>query len=472
MKVDILRRLKKLNLETLFSWFIIVYFFLLVLPYCLAPLRQVYLFLDNQFVNISLRAVASLLMVSLSTLIYIKHKPPLNKPYLVLTGLLVVCLFLSSICTKPTFSSLITHNPYVYMTFVSYNVGSIEILGGIASCLIDLIFGYSFLFILPIVANNKTIKRFIMVVIVFVVFEILYSLVFEFDKYVATLSGGGSYGGYDIDIRATFISKNQFGAFLIMGFICSLLSLHLYSESKIWKAIFIACCIIISIISLLSLCKTAIMSLILFGIPYVFYLFASLFKKHKYKVLTIIGTSTAAFILFLIILSLTSLHSVPGFKQIYNLFSVTLANGFKIALEERIVTWAYSLQIFNGGHIVYGYPKATVYYALNIGTNGNNMYAHNGFIQQLLYYGLMGPIILFFSYYVIFKRIRQVGDVKMRIFYISVFFAVFSFMMTETEILTVSSSLLVFVFNIIYTTLKIDNHKQDIFERRMYEITI
>lgn len=458
--------IKNINLSKLFPYVLIFYFVICLLPYIFAPYPTLYWFFVSSSINLPLRLISSAIFVAFSFLVIIQKRPSFNRFYLIGASLLLVILTLSVFISPRNYTDIIPNSVYAYKTFVNYHVGLIDLLGGYASCIIDLIFSYLFLFILPLVSNKKNIKPLLIFVFFFVLFECFYSIIFEKQKYIDTFFGNNNaYAGYDIDISGTFISKNQFGAFLIMGFISGFILERWFIKKRIIKVLDIISLVFISLITIASLCKTAMVSLIFFGLSYFILLLVHLIKKKKIKTLLALLTSFVFVVVAILCISLTGLKNIGFFKILSNFITKLLYKSFGIAFEERFITWAASLSIFKGYHIVLGYPKATLTYALKVGTSGNNGVAHNGFIQQLLYYGIFGLIFLIFIYYTLIKRFKYTTlSIRDRGVYFSALLSVLAFMLTETEILIMSSSLLVFLFNIIFTTIPITNVKEKLNE--------
>ena len=434
---------------------IILYFVLTLLPYIFSPIPFLTSIFTNTFVNLILRGVSFLLLVIVSFFTVVRKKPHIPLFYLCCSALLIIFCFLSIFFTKTTFHEVYDNLPYLYKTELTYKVGTISLISGFVSNVIDLAAGFIFLFIFPLVLKKEDIILLLKIVFFFTVAECLFSLIFEYRKYIDTIFGNDNYNGYGIDIRASFVSKNDFGAFLIIGFVSSLFLLFYTAEKQ--KIIYLIGTILISLISVLSLCKTAIIAIFVSLIILTIFYIRKLIVNRSYKKITVICSTVLIVILALvIILSLKSdIKLISKFKDfIQNRFFGALSKAF----SDRINTWIPSLKIMHGHTYFIGYPKGSLYYAITISSNGAYHYPHNGFIQQFLCFGFLGVVLLLYSYSIICKRISKVRHnswiYKMLII---VFLVSIVFMTTETEIVIMSSSALVYVFNIILSC----NYKEE-----------
>ena len=466
MLSKIKNRLISLNLEKLFPILLITYFSICLLPYIFAPIPKIYFFLVSTAVHSFLRALSALVFFFFYLLVYFRKKPKFDKLFLILSALIVFVSTISLIVTPKTYSTNLSNSVYSYGTRVYFEVGGLELASGFFSMLVDLTFGLVFLFLLPIVANKENIKPFLIFVVVLMFLECIFSLVFEKNSYLATIQGhDSSYAGYDINIKASFVSKNQFGAFLVMAFISSFLITIWYKNNKLLQVFYIFSNMLFVLISILSLCKTAIISILFFAFTYLFFYIVSLIKKRKYKIVLFLSAGLLVALVLFLVISFTDLKTFPVFKNVYNLIDNILIKAFKVAYIERIYTWLLSLSVLNNYHLLIGYPKGCLQVILKIGTDGNNSVSHNGFIQQTLYYGIIGLFLLIYCIFILFRRINQGStSIKNRGVYYAIFLCVFSFMITETEIIILSSSLLVFLFNIIFTTVPLPSKKKEIYE--------
>lgn len=432
----------------------ICYFVLLLFPYIFAPVSNLYSFFLRTPINLGLRGLALILIVCFSLLVYLKFKPGIEKKYFIFCLILIVILLLSLLISPKSYSSIITHEPYHYETLVFYRIGFISLFSGFISCISDMIFGFLFIFIFPHVCNKQNLKPFLMFVFIFIVLECLFSIVFEFKKYISTLSGGDSaYGGYEINISGSFISKNQFGSFLVIGYIAGFLSLKWYfNDQRVMKILLIFCLILIGGVTVLSLCKTAIVSLVLFSIPLIFAGIRQTIKNKKYFAFAIAISAVLLIIAAIVFVILKPNNQFTFLNRIQNGIRTLFINSFSEAKESRYIAWFLSISTLLNYHMVIGYPKGSLQYVLKIGTNGYATFPHNGFIQQVLCYGLFGLFVLFYLYSFIFKRIHYLNK-KEKALWIALLLSVFIFMMTETEVVLMSGSLLTFGFSVILSSL-------------------
>ena len=408
-----------------------------------------------------------------SVLVFLKFKPTIKFEYLLFCAGLITILIVSLIVSPKSYSSILTHNPYMYETLVFYEIGAIDLLSGFASCIVDMLFGFLFIFILPCVCNKNNLKIFLLFVFTFVILECFYSIIFEFKKYVITIVGDSAYGGYEIDISASFITKNQFGPFLVIGFIAGFFSVRwYYSSHRVLKPLFYSFLSLIGVVVLFSLCKTAIVSLILFLAPFVVNWFIKNTKDKNFKPIIVVASTFTVFVLFIIVVMFSPLGQVVFFSNIKKVIKSLFVDSFKVAKESRYITWYLSMSALFNYHILIGYPKGSLQYVLRIQTNGYAIYPHNGFIQQTLCYGLFGLFVLFYLYYFLLKRLSRVEDKSNRRLWIALLLSSLVFMTTETEVIIMSSSLLTFGYNILLCSIPL--LKKPIINKKeaYYEINI
>lgn len=452
-----------------FPYIIICYFVLLLTAYVFKPIPVLYDFFGRQSVSLVIRLIASLAFVVYGFLVLVVYRIKLNKIYCFTSLGLVFLLVLSLLVSPRVYSSILNNGTYAYYTFVKYTIGIIDLLSGFSSCIIDLIFGLMFLLVLPYVASKESAKPFVYLIFVFVIFECFFSIIYDFNKYREVFSGNTKVSGYDINIAGSFNSKNQFGPFLIMGFCAGFLLLFWYKHKLVWKALISTGIILIGIISILSLCKTALVSMLVFCIPMLAYLYLYCKKRHKEKTYFIV-LGIAIFALVILIILLNFFGNVPFLSLISKGFNVIFGDAFVKGLNTRFTAWAFSISTLGNYHAILGYPKGTLQYVLKIGTGGFVIYPHNGFIQQLLCFGIFGLFLLFFSFYLLFKRFSYIKEKSDKYLLISLFASILIFMFTETEIILLSASLLTFFFNISFSTLLNQNYK---FRKELnYEIKI
>ena len=475
MKDRVLFLLNKINKDFLVRitpYILISYFVLLLLPYIFAPMSSFYYFFLKTSINLTLRLFATLIISIFSVFVFIRFRPKIDKKYLYFSLGLIFILILSLIVSPKTYRSVITHDPYAYETLVAYKIGLIDLLSGLASCIVDMLFGLLFVFILPCAFTKQSLKPFLLFVLGFMVFECLFSIGFEFKKYIATLSVGDSaYGGYEIDISGSFISKNQFGSFLIIGFLSGFFASRWYhKDSKIFKIIIHSCLSLIVIVTVFSLCKTAILSLSLFLVFLFTIRIRKLIKEKRILQISVIVSTFLLVIIFIILVIATPLGTIGIFSKIQKGLKILFVDSFSTAKESRYIAWLLSISMLFNYHLIIGYPKGSLQYVLRIGTNGYVVYPHNGFIQQVLCYGLFGLFVLFFLYSFILKRIKSLKNKDEKRIWISLLLSAFIFMMTETEVILMSGSLLTFGFNVLLSSIPVTEIKK--MKEYYYEIQV
>ena len=256
-------------------------------------------------------------------------------------------------------------------------------------------------------------------VICITVYAVVYAVLFCPEQFTDAVSAQYAYGN---EMRSFFISSHEYGMYLVAAIICAILCLRLSSEmSALRKFFYIAVIVLLFVNLILTFSRTSLLGL---GVFILIYCFFGAPKTKKWIVMALV----------LIALLVTIYPSLSEFF-------------FKIVLKENDMAgrdnlFAYGIQYFKNGTIfeqIFGYgiyaPRAYFEIYLDHGS------VHNGYLQVLLYYGLIGcgAMVIFLLSQIVtsirFLRIdRFVGTLSL-----ALVLSASAMMLTNTSIIFTSS---------------------------------
>ena len=252
-----------------------------------------------------------------------------------------------------------------------------------------------------------------------------------------------------------FGDKQEFGAFLAVGFACSIFSLYLLDFKKvstsIFKVISIVSLPIFFAISLLSGCKTASLAEIFICLFCLIGLMVRWFKTSKKKFFISLSFVVLFFVVFILFVAVPSFHSSGMLQKAYNLVVNRLILKIFGGIDSRNFLSLAFFENVNASLLFFGLSKGAVQtYMQGIILDGQSS-IHTGFTYFFSSYGLFGFIVYLFLIFIVVKNIFKVTVVNISIGFmlLGLFFATLIFNISECEILIVSSSTAIFVFNIL-----------------------
>lgn len=414
-------------------------------------------FYSSSLSGILIRILSTFLLVGYSLIVLIANEQKLQYRWLLVFGFVLLMCLVSIFISEHHFYFTYKTSLYGFLASKEIIVGYKTLISMYLSSFSDFAFAYCFLFALPFCLKNKKLLLFLTIFIVFfMIAQCGYSLLFERSKYISMITKDADpYSGYNISIGAMFGDKQEFGAFLALGFACSIFSLHLL-KTKTWLFISLKVICFISLplflsISLLSGCKTATLSEIFIVFFCVIGLLIQWFKRNKTR-FYICSSIIALFLLILILfVSVPALHSSGLLEKIYNLFVNRFISKIVGGIDSRNFLSLAFFENTTPSVLFFGLSKGAVNsYMQGIILDGQSS-IHTGFTYFFASYGLSGFVVYLFLLFIIVRNIFKIIKAKpgLGFMLLGLFFATLIFNFSECEILLISSSAAIFAFNIL-----------------------
>lgn len=438
---------------------ILLYYYIGLLSYITVPIRPIYnLFISSSSFSIVVRACLTALVCFYSLLVIIVNREKMQWKWLIIFVYVLLFTLLSTALSPQNYT-------YIYVTKLYNIVHKAEIAPGLSRILIlylssisDFALAFCFLFILPLVINDKK-QLFILLipVIVIAVFECIYSLVFEKEEYIKLIKTfNDGYGGYQINIGATFGNKQDWGAFISTAFGACFFVFLCIKEKKASNIFFKIVLLFLSFVFLVftaaSLCKTAIISeLIIFSFFVVFLLIKA---KRDNKILFIVLTTIfmLLILLFILFLSLEQLRTNHYLELLYNLLNKYFFEKVSInTIWGRTSIWYKTIENLRTYNLFFGLSKAGVNaFSKTVIIEGQNT-LHNGFAYFMLSYGIFGFVVYLLLFATVIRRVSKIYkiDFGLSLCLFGFMGCAIIFSLAESEVLIVSGSNPIFIFNIL-----------------------
>lgn len=445
---------KKEKINNLFSVVLIIYFVFNFASYYLGGIEPIKNIVSNSVFEYGTKFISYILIITYCIAFYISNNCSRNKIGTLLVFLTMVACIVSAFVV-PKEISIQLANKYNFIIELHFTAGFFDILIGIVNYAIDLFVMMFFVYYLRTAITYKQARLFLLFVIAFGVIECIYSFIFDFSDYQyffqTNPDTSSGFNGYTTNICGTFSSKNGFGFLLFGSFLAS--AFVFYQQRK-WY--FVLPGVLIFAVSVFSLCKTALLSIIIFLI----FVFAALLihlKKTSKKGFWSLLLSSIAIIVFF------GLIFTPLFRQIsiFDKFAGKISSFFFVSGEattrSRSIIWIQAMQLFKGPFIIFGYGKTVSLNMLSLATNMTTVSYHNVILNTLCCYGIIGLLIYFYNiYYVTTKVIFAVNKKTMVIVLLGIMFSSLMYGMMEVTTLFISSSSVLIVSNVLLTL-----HKED-----------
>ena len=209
---------------------ILFYYFVGLLSYITVPITPIYrLFVSSSGFAVAIRILLIAIVLIYSILVVIANKEKIKWHWVVIFVSLLFCCLISIIISPSKYELIYQEALYGVVHKKTISPGFTKNLIMYFSSLADFVFAFCILFILPIVINNKKqILYLLLPIVVICLFECLYSIVKEKDVYLYLIQNPNDiFGGYGHEIKATFVSKQDWGAFLGISFTSAFFSLSI-----------------------------------------------------------------------------------------------------------------------------------------------------------------------------------------------------------------------------------------------------
>ena len=323
--------------------------------------------------------------------------------------------------------------------------------------------------------TKKKLLFLLLPIVIIGVLECGYSAIFEKDTYIYMFNHPDDpFGGYNHEIGATFGNKEDWGAFLSVCFVSAFSSILFLENSKkeiVLKFFLGFAMCLFTMFAVLSLCKTAILSIVICLILIVIGLIVISFYKSKKLGLCLSIAATLIFIVFITFLA-TGGFGVPILKKISDFLIKFIINRAEGAVESRSEIWLTFMQNMRGFNLFFGMGKANVNQYSRTLIIDSQSTIHNGIAYFIGSYGIIGFAI--FVSLLVFAICYIVKTYRINQFYpfafLGILLAGFIFVLAESEVLIISTSTPVFIYNILAVMLPIALCLKDEKRRKSLEI--
>lgn len=436
------------------------YYFIGLLSYITVPIKSIFkLFVSSSPLAVALRAFMCGLVVLYSILVILKYKLKIKWNWLIIFTFTLFMTFICILLSPSTYDYSYVADLYKVVHVIHLESSSGRTAVMFLSSIADFIFAFCIMFVLPFVINDKKKLLFLLIPIVIIgVLECGYSAIVEKDKYLYMFNHPDDpYGGYNNGVGATFGNKEDWGSFLIVAISASVASFFFVKELKQKTLIrigLIVSVLIMSVFVVISLCKTAILALILITLTLLLgVVVTSFFNNFRNGI--ILSCVFVLLIAFVSAFLASNGFGVPIFGKIAKYINNLIINRTDHALSGRTSLWLNYMENVRGYNLFFGMGKNHVnnytHYLAKEGQSG----IHNGLAYFFASYGLIGFTIFISLLFVVIWRIIQTWRIdKMQMFlFFALLLGVFSFVLAEGEVLIVSSSTPIFIFNVIVVML-------------------
>lgn len=447
---------KILTWTTLFCF--VIYFFIAISAYATWFPKSTHFFVYSSTSGKILRAFISILVIGVGLLTMITFRKDIKHRWLILFGLLIFFNLLSAVITPTDIYTLYTQNIlYNFLSSISMHVSAMDVAIGFLSFAVDIIFGYMLLFVYPRIFDKKIFLTLFFLFLGIMLYSFLYSFVKQKDYYKNFLSGNWSYQADTIG--SIFGNKQQWGIFLSVVPPVASLSIFLVRKldiKRFLKILFIiafaACMVFAFFCSIVSFCKTAILSSIFFFLVLFICLIINLFFLRKKKILPIL----LFVLLSLIIGTILCFNFVPSLKatkvgEMLDKILKTLISSGTDSADNRLFLVITTLQNYPSINFFIGIPKGIFEYygraltpelANGLHTGIAIYFCRTGIFGLTIYVFLL--VILIIDIVKIFRGDKVLGGILFGSFVVSVILN-----LSELEILIMSSSMNVLMLNLV-----------------------
>lgn len=439
---------------------IMLYYYIGLLSYITVPIKPVYkLFTSGSSIAVIVRALMTIMIVLYCFIVIIVNKKKIQWRWAVLFTYILLFTLLSMAISPQTYNYMyISQRNYLVVYLIKSSAGFNRLFTMFLSSISDFALAFCFLFILPIVLNNK--KQILLLTLPIVIIgllECVYSLITEREDYYKLINMiDPQYGGYNINIGASFGNKEDWGAFATVSF-CSTIASYFCINSRKTKWFLVKLFLLFSaffiyIFTIASLCKTAIGAQTLCIIVVSFYLLVASFRRGYLRFIISLFVFIIFYMSILLFLTVPLFHSVGFFDKIYKVISSYIISPIMGgAASSRTEIWTRFINNLRTYNLFFGLSKGGVAtYSQAITVEGQSA-VHNGFAYFFGSYGLLGIAVYLVLLFIVLYRIILLFkyDKGLTIMLFGLFVSAFVFSLSEAEVLIVSGSNPIFIFNIL-----------------------
>ena len=435
---------------------ILLYYYVGLLSYVTVPIKHVYhYFTSGSGFAVVLRALLTALVIIYSLLAVVINKRKIQWKWAIVFIYVLLFTLISVLISPQTYHYIYIESLYRVVHQVEASPGFKRLFILFLSSISDFGLAFCFVFILPIVLNNKKQILILSIPIVLICLgECVYSLVVERQEYIKLFNYvDPQYGGYNVVIGASFGNKQDWGAFTTVSFSCAIITFALIDgknlKTILIKTLLLLSSFIIFIFTIASLCKTAIFSQLFV----IIYLLSLLFKKRHYFVFVLLSLFMFGFLLSIYLFyKIPSFHSSGWAEKIYNVtYNYIIAKIKSGATSGRTFIWMNLINSFRTYNLFFGLSKGGVSTYSQVAMVEGQSQLHNGIIYFFASYGILGLSIYLILLFIVIKRIMMIWTINSSLVFIFVglFGAAMIFSLVEAEVLIVSGANPIFIFNIL-----------------------
>lgn len=249
--------------------------------------------------------------------------------------------------------------------------------------------------------NSASYRKFWIVYLIVIgvgYFSCIYSLVVEHDKYVLFFEKGG----IDVaSIHSLYWNENMFGGMLIMGAVSCILLNTIKRNVVSYVSIIFFTCISLFVGSVSSVTALIVLSFIYFLIEII-----SKIKKHTRSFSFLLAIYLLVTIGCTILFIFSIDHNIRFISSIAHYVKRLFTQPNYSTFSQRFTTWKTlgRVLIDNPVHLIFGYGKdiaSNIIFTYSSSFYADMVSAHNGFVEALFTYGIIGllPYLFFIGYF-------------------------------------------------------------------------
>ena len=334
----------------------------------------------------------SFVLAFLSSIIYLyySYKKNIVKPYhLIVLLTLIICNAIAIFIHPDTMSLEFDRGDAIFTLVNTINLQVKFMFFFMVYCL--LIGFYLLIFVLPHRFNVKFIEWLGILILIFVAFLIVYSLITESNNYIGFLKKLFAFDAFQIEtyaVQSIFSHRNLFGMYLEFGFLVSLLN-FIISHKKLYLYFPLP----LLIMMIFTMCKTGIiLSFLSFVVFSIFYLVKGIININK-KVIIL----NSIFLSFVIVSFSVVLISYFVNDKMKEIIGDLFQNG--ISIHGRTLIWKWSLNIIKSNpYIGYGFGvyNSMLYLANSILIPDKTSVTHSWILSILGRGGIVNLLVYLF----------------------------------------------------------------------------
>ena len=265
---------------------------------------------------------------------------------------------------------------------------------------------YTLYFFTATMVSTKYLYRWVLgIVIAVVMAEVLYSLVFEWQEYVYVFQNFSE--GARLSITSFTTNTNIYAFNLTMG-VYAVGSLFISEKNHRW--IYPLLGILFSILIVFTVSKTAMLAIVLY-----IFIYGGMFIYRVLRSRPLLLKMTMTSLIVLMVVGYQSIWMIdhPIMERIQSLLTSSALGSF----TSRVDIWVEGMTLFQNQNTFFGYGLGLsntylgVATAVRTGNAGQLMYQivndrfHNGFLEILVSYGLVGTLLLTIAHWEYIKAL-------------------------------------------------------------------